>query len=154
MRYAAILVACLALLATWGAPRAPESSGALQTVELNTRAFGCDGVSRELDTGLHQVRVRKVYIWLGAFDYTNADIVFSLEHIGADGKYQSIAKGGWDHYATPTGIANQTLVFDYAPDWVRVAADESLKLYAQCNPMDEPSRAKKAHVIALVYYLR
>lgn len=151
MKMFVVLAVLLAFLLTWGANDS-TSGGSLKTVEVNTSAFWCDGMNHALDTGLSGVRVRKVYLWFGAWDYVNADIIATVEKIDTDGGYQSIAKAGWDHYTTPTGVAGQALTFDFAPDWIAVRKGEALKLYAQCNPMNEETREKKAHVIALIYY--
>mgnify|MGYP000734079462 CR=1 FL=1 len=126
---------------------------ALRATEVNTRPFLCDGQNHELETGLRDARLRKIVVWFGAYGWTNADIVFSLERIDANKNLQSIAKAGWDHYAEPTGVAGQVLTYDFAPDWIAIERDESLNLYYQCNPMNDDSKNKKAHLIVFLYSL-
>lgn len=131
---------------------APRGKPTLQVREINTLAFACDGENHQLRALEGGERVRKLVVWFGAYGYTNADIVFTFERVSERGGWQSIAKAGWDHYAEPTGVAGQMLVYDFTPDWVEIQTDETLEFYYQCNPMDEASKTKKAHLIAFVYF--
>lgn len=139
---------------TVSAKRAGAKTGALRVVELNTFAFVCNGQRHELIAPLPAgARVRQAAVWLGAYDYANADIIYSLEHIDTNGNYNSIAKGGWDHYLRGGGLDAQMHAYTYAPDWIEIGAGEQLALEAQCNPMDADTQTKKAHEIIMLYYL-
>lgn len=159
MRFVTGGLLCLGVLAlAMTAPRVGErvflSPHALQITQINTGPFDCDGANRELDSGLHDVRLRKVHFWYGAYSGTFADIGGALEKMDAHGQSTSVAKTGWDRYAEPTGVQGQTVWFDFAPDWVNIERTAQLKLYARCTPLDDATKGRKAHIIVTLYYLQ
>lgn len=153
MKYVSFGIVVCALFGLVAASAMPAPS--LQVAQVNTRAFLCDGQNHETFTDVPAgARIRKIIVWMGTYNGMNADVVFAAERVDAAGQYHQIAIGGWDRYATPTGIANQFFTYDYTPDWIGIGNGERLAIEAQCNPMNKETREKKAHVIANVFYLK
>ena len=151
MKYFSIAVLAFVVLGASVLSARPTSDArALQIVTLAPDAFLCDGENHFVEIA-RTMRIRKAYVWYGMDLGGKADLLGVLIKVNRAGEHEYIVKGGWDHYADPTGIDGQTLFLDFAPDWIAIGEGESVRLYYQCHGFSEPT--PNAKVLAVIYYL-
>lgn len=86
--------------------------------------------------------VRKAQLWLGMNDGTIADFGFALER---DRDHTFFFRGNWDHYTNPSGIQDQYVTMDFAPDYILLLPGETVTLYYHCQSFGEEAGA--GHII-------
>lgn len=128
-----------------------RAANALNILTLESGVFLCDGENHFVEAP-GPMRVRKVYVGFGQDMGGRSDLLGVVTKHTRSGDEHYIAKGGWDHYAEPTGVSNQALWFDFAPDWIQIGREESVRLYYQCHGFSQPT--PHAKVLAVIYYLK
>jgi len=105
---------------------------------FDTGVFVCDAQPHVLEwrnpTGA-PLRLKKLAIWMGMGRKGIADYEGTVYRI-SDGSL--VASFAWDHYGEPNGP--HTLVQDFAPDWMDLAAGDGLRLWSWCDDFGEGAR--------------
>jgi hypothetical protein len=109
-----------------------------QQLPLSSReAFNTDAFDCSPDKTWHEMKwsgglsiIRKGQLWLGMNSGTVADFGFAVER---DRDHTFLFRGNWDHYAEPSGISDQYVDMDFAPDYILLLPGEKLTLYYYCQ---------------------
>ena len=140
-----MVVALLALLL------ALEPAMPLRSEEVfNTLAFDCTREKKLntltwTNTGIKLVR--KGQLWMGMNKGTIADFGFMVVR---DRDKTFFFRGNWDRYAETTGINDQIVEMDFAPDYILLLPGETVTLYYHCQSFGEALGA--GHVIVNLWF--
>lgn len=135
--------------ATLGVADVPTAGGPLVGRQIiDTQPFVCDAAQHVTmwtnDTG-NDVHIRKMQIWMG-MDMAGRGDFWAWVSRPPDGT--ALGHTNWDRYAEPAGPHNVT--YDYAPDYVTIAAGEQVALRYGCAPLGD---APNGHVTVTIWYL-
>jgi len=128
-----------------------ERGGGLASIEVfNTGPFECNqnlqGVLWRNDAGSKYIR--RGELWLGMNAGSRSDLTFVVQR---QSDQTNLFRGNWDHYADPTGIGDQMIAADFAPDYIEMARGDTLILYYRCVDLaDAPPGA--GHIIVTLWY--
>jgi hypothetical protein len=98
---------------------------------LDTGSFACDGAmrtSRWTNGEGKPLYIRKAALWAGMSYNGKADYDGSL-YRESDGSL--VVHFAWDHYANPS--QPHTITQDFSPNWMELAAGDSLMLHSWCQ---------------------
>jgi hypothetical protein len=118
-------------------------------VVLNTGPFDCDGtlrVTRWANPEGRSLFVRKATLWAGMTYRGRADYDGAV-YRESDGSL--LVQLAWDHYGDPS--APHTIVQDFAPDWLELAAGDALVLHSWCRRVNG-SRATQGHHVGAIWW--
>ena len=113
----------------------------LTSIELNSQAFVCDGQWRSVSVE-GRFHITQAELWMGMYVNSIADFGYAL----STENDVNIFRGNWDHYAEPTGIQDQLVERNFAPNYVEA---KTLTLYFRCTSLN--GTPTMGHVIVTVY---
>jgi len=116
------------------------------TTVFDTGPFACDQARQwtwVAPTGMH---IKQAETWQGMDMGARADFSVVL-YRQSDQSF--IFRHNWDHYAEPTGNNDQLVSRNFEPDYLFLAAGDSLVLDSVCIPYAGPTRG---HIIVTIWY--